>query len=165
MPQIAENGQRPLPRAAGGILVTSGADAAVLAALRSAAESEGAHTEIIAPVAGGVDASDGTVLPGRQIDGAPSVLFDAVAIIAAPEGARTLAAHPAARDFVSDAYTHCKFIGYTSGAAPLLQAAGVHVNGEAEPDDGFISLDKHPAEDFITHCRQLRFWDRQQAIA
>ncbi len=148
-----------------GILVTAGADAAVLAGLRSAAEAEGANTEIIAPVAGGVDASDGSLLPGKQIDGAPSVLYDAVAIIAAPEGARALAANPAARDFVSDAFAHCKFIGYTSGAAPLLQAAGVHVDGETAPDDGFISLDKQPAGDFITRCRELRFWDRQLAGA
>jgi catalase len=146
-----------------GILVTSGADAGALAALRSAAESEGASTEIVAPVAGGVEASDGTVLTGRQIDGAPSVLFDAVAIIAAPEGARALAASPAARDFASDAYAHCKFIAYTSGAAALFQAAGLQVNGDGAPDDGFVSLEKHPAGDFITRCRQLRFWDRQQA--
>jgi catalase len=146
-----------------GILVTSGADAGALAALRSAAESEGASSEIVAPVAGGVDASDGTVLTGRQLDGAPSVLFDAVAIIAAPDGARALAASPAARDFVSDAYAHCKFIAYTSGTASLFQAAGLQVNDDGAPDDGFVSLDKHQAGDFITRCRQLRFWDRQQA--
>jgi catalase len=91
------------------------------------------------------------------------VLFDAVAVIAAPDGARALADSPAARDFVSDAYAHCKFIGYTSGAAPLLQAAGLQVNDDSAPDDGFISLERHQAQDFITRCRQLRFWDRQHA--
>jgi len=58
---------------------------------------------------------------------------------------------------------HCKFIAYTSGAAALFQAAGLQVNGDGAPDDGFVSLEKHPAGDFITRCRQLRFWDRQQA--
>jgi catalase len=148
-----------------GILVTDGADASALDALKSAAAAEGTNVVVVAPTAGGAEASDGAVVPGLQVDGAPSVLFDAVAIIAAPEGARKLAASPAARDFVSDAFAHCKFIAYTSGAAPLFEAAGLHVNGDGAPDDGFLSLDKHPAEDFIAQCRELRFWDRQQALS
>ena len=52
--------------------------------------------------------------------------------------------NPAARDFVTDAYAHCKFIGYTSGAEPLLEAAGLQVSGGA-PDDGLVSLDEHSA--------------------
>jgi catalase len=148
-----------------GILVTSGADAAVLAALRSAAQAEGASTEIVAAAVAGIDASDGTALAGRQLDGTPSVLFDAVAVIAAPDSALALAANPAARDFVSDAYAHCKFIAYTSGAAALFQSAGLQVNGDGAPDDGFISLEKQEAADFIARCRELRFWNRQQAAA
>ena len=76
------------------------------------------------------------------------------------DGGAELAGQPAARDFVTDAFAHCKFVGYTSGAAPLLEATGLQVSGGA-PDDGFVSLDEHSAEDFITRCRQLRFWDRQ----
>jgi catalase len=144
-----------------GVLVTNGADAGLVAALRSAAAEEKTNLEIIAPTAGGADASDGSPLPGKQLDGAPSVLFDAVAVIAAPEGARALALNPAARDFVSDAYAHCKFIGYTSGAAPLLEAAGLR--SDPAPDDGFVSLGDHKAADFLSRCRQLRFWDRLRA--
>ena len=36
--------------------------------------------------------------------------------------------------------------------------------GDTPPDGGFISLDDKPA-DFITQCRQLRFWDRLRAPA
>jgi catalase len=147
-----------------GVLVTDGANAEVLAALRAAAMTEQATVEIVAPVAGGVDASDGSLLPGKQIDGAPSVLFDAVAVIAADSAARTLATLPAARDFLSDAYAHCKFIGYTDGATPLFHAAGIGLpdGGSGPLDDGFVSLDENPAADFIARCRQLRFWDRQR---
>jgi catalase len=144
-----------------GVLVTNGADARLVAALRSAAAQEKANLEIIAPTAGGTDASDGTTLTGKQLDGAPSVLYDAVAIIATTGGATALAASPAARDFISDAYAHCKFIAYTTGAAPLLQTAGLRT--DAPPDGGFISLDDHQAADFIARSRQLRFWDRLQA--
>jgi catalase len=90
------------------------------------------------------------------------VLYDAVAIIAEPGGARALAARPPARDFVTDAVAHCKFIGYTSGAAVLFEAAGLPTDPSAE-DDGFMNLSDHPATEFIGRCRQLRFWDRQFA--
>jgi catalase len=147
-----------------GVLVTAGANAEMLAALRAAARAEQAMMEIVAPVAGGVDASDGSVVPGKQIDGAPSVLFDAVAVVVSQDGARALSALPAARDFLSDAYAHCKFVGYTSGATPLFEAVGFGTenSGSGLMDDGFVSLDEHTPADFIARCRQLRFWDRQR---
>ena len=75
----------------------------------------------------------------------------------------SLARHPAARDFVTDAYAHCKFIAHTAGAEPLLEAAGL--GGAVMPaDDGVISLDEQSAADFIARCRQLRFWDRERAV-
>jgi len=146
-----------------GVLVTTGADAESLAALRAAAAAEGAQVEIVAPAVGGVDISDGSrVAADQQVDGAPSVLYDAVAIVAEPGGARALAARPPARDFVTDAVAHCKFVGYTSGAALLFEAAGLPADPSAE-DDGFMNLSDHPAAEFIGRCRQLRFWDRQFA--
>jgi catalase len=92
------------------------------------------------------------------------VLYDAVAILAASGGARALAARPAARDFVTDAVAHCKFIGYTSGAAILFEAAGLP-RDPSSADDGFISLSDHPAAEFIARCRQLRYWHREFATA
>jgi catalase len=147
-----------------GVLVTAGADAEVLAALRSAAAAEQATVEVIAPVVGGIDASDRSLVTAdQQVDGAPSVLYDAVAVIASPGGARALATNPTARDFLADAYAHCKFIGYTSGAAPLFDATGLELDSDAVTrDGGIISLDSRSATDFITGCRQLRFWDRQR---
>jgi catalase len=144
-----------------GLLITNGADAEIIAALRGAAEAEGATVEAVTPVAGGVDASDGSVIPGKQVDGAPSVLFDAIAIVADPDAAHALAANPAARDFVSDAYAHCKFIAATAGAEPLFAAAGLADGAIA--DGGFVDLGEQTPADFIARCRQLRFWDRQRA--
>jgi catalase len=147
-----------------GVLITNGADAEALAALRAAATAEQAAVEIVAPAVGGVDASDGTRVQARQqIDGAPSVLYDAVVILASPGGARALAARPAARDFVTDAVAHCKFIGYTSGASVLFEAAGLPADPSGV-DEGFVSLDDYPPAEFIARCRQLRHWDRQRAM-
>ncbi|MBL7406489.1 catalase HPII, partial [Escherichia coli] len=75
---------------------------------------------------GGVEAADGTLIPAKQmIDGGPSVLYDAVAIIVSPEGAAELEQEATARDFVADAFAHCKFIAHVDAAAPLFAKAGV----------------------------------------
>jgi catalase len=144
-----------------GVLVTDGADAALIAGLQAAAQQEGALVEFVAPAIGGVETSDGKRIEAdQQIDGGPSVLYDAVVLLVSAAGASKLAREPAARDFVTDAYAHYKFIGYTSDAAPLLGATGV----SELRDGGFIELGSNgSAEGFLTACRQLRFWEREAA--
>ena len=67
----------------------------------------------------------------------------------------------AARDFVADAFAHCKFIAYVPGAIPLLQKAGV----DPEADEGLIVLDGSKAiASFIQSCRKLRLWGREMAV-
>ncbi len=140
-----------------GVLVTDGVDAGILSALQIAAVTEGVTVEIVAPTVGGVDASDGTLLPADQkIDGGPSVLYDAVAVLASKEGALALAQEPAARDFVTDAYAHAKFVGYTPEAEALFAATGV-----GPLDDGFVPLvDGTGPQELLTRCRELRYWTR-----
>ena len=76
--------------------------------------------------AGSIMAYMGTNAPaGQKIDGGPSVLYDAVILLASKHGAAALAVQPVVRDFVADAYAHCKFIGYTGDASPLFEAAGL----------------------------------------
>ncbi|MER8481194.1 catalase [Mesorhizobium sp. M1322] len=145
-----------------GVLVSPGADAALLKNLQAAIEKESAVMEVIAPKVGGVEAADGSLIAAKHmIDGGPSVLFDAVALILSEEGAERLTGEAAARDFVADAFAHCKFIGFTSGAVPLLQKAGV----DPEADEGMIGLDDPKAiTGFIEGCRKLRLWSREMAV-
>jgi catalase len=145
-----------------GILVTEGADAAKLAELTAAAEEAKVNVELVASAVGGVETSDGHRVPvGHKIDGGPSVLYDAVVVLAAKDGAEALAVLLAARDFVTDAYVHCKFVGYTGDAAPLFEAAGLsHLM-----DNGFVSLDETAPAEFISRCGRLRFWSRQLSAA
>ena len=142
-----------------GVLMTDGLNARLLSALEAVAKKEGAMVERVAPAVGGVKASDGSVLPAHhKIDGAPSVLFDAVAVLAGKDGATALANLPPARDFITDAYAHHKFIGFTPDAAPLLAKVGL---APAHLDKGFVELGrKEDAEALIAACRNLRFWDR-----
>jgi hypothetical protein len=66
-----------------------------------------------APQVGGAEASDGSWIEADQmIDGGPSVLYDAIALLPAEAAMDDLVRESTARDFVADAFAHCKFIGY-----------------------------------------------------
>jgi catalase len=143
-----------------GALVTDGVDSKLLNALEAALQKEGAQLKIVAPMVGGVKASDGSWIEGdEKIDGGPSVLFDAVAILVSEEGVEWLQGEATARDFIADAVAHMKFIGYSPTALPLLQqTAGM-------TDAGFIELsDPSDVPGFVQTCRMLRFWEREEKV-
>ena len=146
-----------------GILVSDGAPAALVEALVEAVKSLPAVYEIIAPKTAGAVLDDGTVAQAKQkIDGGPSVLYDAVVLALSPEGAALLAKDKTAKDFVSDAFAHCKFIGYTSAAELLLTKAGI---APEDFDEGMIALEgPQDVPAFLAQCGQLRFWTREMAI-
>ena len=144
-----------------GVLVTDGADSGVLAALREAAEAAQVTVEIVAKAVGGARLTDGTLVPAEQkIDGAPSVLYDAIVVLASDSGAAELALLPAARDFVTDAYAHAKFIGHSPAVRALFEATGL----DKHLDDGFFAVtDAGSVAGFLAACRGLRNWERQLA--
>jgi catalase len=157
---IINNGPESFEGRKLGAFVTDGVDAALLKALKSALEKEGAMLKIIAPIVGGVKASDGSWIDAdEKIDGGPSVVFDAVAILVSEEGARMVANEATVRDFIADAFAHLKFIAYDKSAAPLLAKAGVAV------DAGVIELKAaKDAAGFVKSCRALRLWDREAKV-
>ncbi len=109
-----------------GILFDEGSDAAALDALVEACLAEGASVKLVAPRLGGATLSDGRRQPAdAQLAGAPSVVFDAVAIVLAVEAGARLAKESAAVDFAAFAWAHLKAIAFDAGAAPVLQAANV----------------------------------------
>ncbi len=159
---IIENGPKSFAGRKLGVLVGDGADGKLLLALQTAAKKEGAMIELIAPKVGGAVLADGSLQPAHyMIDGGPSVLFDAVALLLTPEAAERLCREAAALDFVADAFAHCKFIAFTPGAEPLLLKAGV----APDADEGLVPLAKAgDAATFITECRKLRLWARESAV-
>jgi catalase len=160
---IALNGPKNFKGRKLGILVSEGVDAKLLASVKAAALKEGATVEIVAPTIGGVTASDGSqVAADHRINGGPSVLFDAVAILVSKEGATKLLPEATAKDFVSDAYAHLKFIAYNDSASALLDKAGVSA---ASRDKGTVLL-KDPKDSvaFMKDCYQLRLWSRESKV-
>lgn len=140
-----------------GILVSDGADGAMIASIKAAVESDGGAVKIVAPKIGGVRLKDGKTLKADgQLAGTPSVLFDAVAIIVSEAGCAGLVKEGAAIDFARDAFGHLKAIGYSAEAKPLLDKAGV------EPDDGIVALGK-TAEAFLVPAR-TRQWVREPKV-
>jgi catalase len=157
---ILRNGPQSFAGRKIGALVADGVDARLLATLKKAVSSAGAMLELVAPQVGGVEASDGTLVPAQQkVNGGPSVLYDAVAILLSEEGAALLAHDAAAKDFVSDAFAHAKFIGYSPQSMPLLEKAGVSF------DDGCVVLSKAAdVAGFLEKCGELRFWEREATV-
>ncbi len=139
-----------------GVMISDGFDGTLLKALEQAVTDTGAVLRVVAPRIGGATCSKGDLHPVTdQIGGAPSVLFDAVAII---PGDDNLASSPAAIDFLNDAYVHCKFIGVSAAADDLLDACGL----SRDDDDGIFALtDAVSASDLLDACRSLRVWDRE----
>ncbi len=140
-----------------GILVSEGADGALVAAIKAAVEGEGGTVKIVAPKIGGVTLKGGKTLKADgQLAGTPSVIFDAVAIVLSEAGCAALLKEGAAVDFAKDAFGHLKAIGYSAEAKPLLDRAGV------EKDDGIVVLGKD-AEAFLTPAR-TRQWAREPGV-
>ena len=159
---IVENGPKRFEGRKLGILVTDGVDAKLLNGLITAVNKEKGMCELIAPKVGGVTASDGSLVKAHHmIDGGPSVLFDAVALLTSAEAINDLVTEAAARDFVADAFQHCKFIGYDQSAMPLLDKAGI----TDALDEGVLAL---PGEDglsgFVSELGKLRVWGREPSV-
>ncbi|AXT39931.1 catalase [Alteromonas sp. BL110] len=140
-----------------GILVSDDLDGELLSNVKTALDNEGAMYEIVAPQIGGVTCDKGNSVDAQQkVDGGPSVLYDAVLLLMSKSGAEKLAGKPEAKDFVSDAFAHNKFIGYTDAAMPLIQAVGL----DSMMDEGFVDLKQKSADEFIKTLRGIRYWAR-----
>ncbi|HEX3881501.1 MAG TPA: catalase [Stellaceae bacterium] len=146
-----------------GCLVTDGADRALVDGLRNSVEKEGARLAIVTPHVGGAMLADGALLAADMgLDGSPSILFDAVALIVAEAGAAKLAKDAVAVNFVADAFNHLKVIGFVAAAEPLLFRAGI----AAELfDAGIVRLGDPPGTaTFIAAAKKMRVWDREAKV-
>lgn len=159
---IVERGPQRFEGRKLGILITDGVDAKLLDGLTKAISKEKAVFELVAPKVGGVQASDGSWIEAHHmIDGGPSVLFDAIALLTSTAAIEDLVQEATARDFVADAFQHCKFIGYDQSAMPLLEKAGI----ADALDEGVITL---PGEEglasFVSALGKLRVWGREPSV-
>lgn len=159
---ILKNGPSSFAGRKLGLYICDGADAELVGALENAFKAEGATVVIVAPHIQGATLSDGSQKPAAEkIDGGPSVVFDAVALVLSDKEGKTLAQNKPSQDFVSDAFAHAKFIAWTDAAMSLLKAAGV----ADKLDDGCIAIGSGNVDAFVERCRDLRFWSREDKMA
>lgn len=159
---IVKNGPPSFKGRKLGILLSDGADAALFNGLVKAIDKVGAIYEVIAPKIGGVNLSDGTKVAAKQkIDGGPSTLFDAVAVVVSDEGAALLATDAATQDFVRDAFGHCKYIGLTKEAQPIFLKGGI----ADDLDEACLALaTANDAAAFVDAIAGLRYWPRELKV-
>ena len=137
------------------ILIADGSDGAMVDKIKRQAEKAGAMVKLIAPKmnvtlkGGRVQAADG------QLAGSPSVLFDAVASVLAPEQGEKLTRESAAVAWFADAFAHLKAIAACGGTQPILHKAGV------EADAGVMAIED--VEGFLAAAR-TRQWDREPKV-
>jgi catalase len=143
-----------------GVLITNGFDAGLLAAIKTAAKAEKAAVAVIAPKVGGAKDSSGKPAPAdMSLSGGPSVIFDAVVILATETEAEKLASEAGAVDWVRDAFGHLKVIAHTEGANILLSRAAVKV------DEGVISIgDGKSISTFIKQAKGGKIWEREPTL-
>ncbi len=149
---IVKQGDPPMKGRKVAILFDEGSDKAAIDKLKAEVEAAGGSALLIAPKVGGLKVNAGMLKADGQLAGSPSVLFDAVAIVLAPEAAAKLCREGAAVQFVMDAFGHVKTIGHDAGAKALLDKAGV------EPDAGVVSLDQ------FAKVAPKRHWDREPKV-
>ena len=149
---IVAQGDPPIKGRKVAILFDEGSDMAEIEAVTAAVTKAGGAVFTVAPKVGGLKLKGGTLKANGQLAGSPSVLFDAVALVLAPEAAAKLCKEGAAVQFVMDAFGHVKTIGHNAGAQALLDKAGV------EPDAGVVAL-----ADFAKVAPK-RHWDREPKV-
>ena len=139
-----------------GILLGAGFDASLKKDLVSHIEKEGAKAAIVtAKIQGEVDSQGQLHLADKALRASPSVLFDAVVVLAGTEGDKKFAVDPNALAFLMDAKRHCNAVGF-SHIPSLSKKVGL----EEEP--GIVEIKGQAGvKSFITAGLAGRFWERE----
>jgi catalase len=135
-----------------GILFAEGSDKASIDKLKADIEAAGGTVKLVAPKVGGIPVKGGTLKADEKLDGAPSVVFDAIASVLMPDAAEKLTRNAAAIQWFADAYAHCKTIGHCKGTQILLDKANV------EKDEGVV-----PWEELVK-VGPVRHWAREPKV-
>jgi catalase len=139
-----------------GVLLGAGFDAKIKKDLLSQIKSEGAKAAIVTSKIHGERDAQGQLVPADMaLRASPSVLFDAIVILAGQEGDKKLAADPNAIGFLMDAVRHCKAVAF-AGIPSLAKAAGVKEGPGVADITG-----KAGVKGFINAARTGRFWERE----
>jgi len=171
---MASSGKNGIATRKVAVLAADGFDDADLSTIKKAVTSAGGQVKIIGPRLGTLTGAQGTELPvDFSFLTAGSVLFDAVYVPGGENSVASLMKIGKALHFLTEAYTHCKTIAATGGAAALVTAALLGPDEMVKPQPERTLLDADPgillygaatahmAAQFITAIGQHRHWERE----
>lgn len=139
-----------------GILVAKGSSHEQVKKFEDAVNAQGGMVKIVAPNKE-VELDDGTrIQADERVAGAPSVLFDAVVSIIMPDQAKKLAEDSSALDWFTDAYVHCKAIGYCPATDEFILS-----KLPVEKDSFVTPLSE--MDTFIENAKS-RLWEREPKV-
>ncbi|WP_367103814.1 catalase [uncultured Psychrobacter sp.] len=139
-----------------GILVAEGSSHEQVKKFEDAVNGQGGMVKLVAPTKE-VELDDGTrVQADERVAGAPSVFFDAVVSIIMPDQAKKLAQDSSTLDWFTDAYVHCKAIGYCPATDEFILS-----KLPVEKDSFVTPLDE--MDSFIENAKS-RLWEREPKV-
>ena len=147
-------------------LCADGVDSASVNELKSALEKGGATAKIIGINATSVKAADGKELKvDHSLHTVASVLFDAVYIPAGKGSINELKKQDKIPEFLMDMYKHCKVIGLSDDALPLLDDTTIKKKIKQADFEAFgiITGNKLSAA-FTKALSKHRFWNREATV-
>ena len=110
-----------------GVLVSHGADAKTLRMLRKAADAEGMMFAVVAPTVEGIPTARATSSRSpRRSMAVHRCCSTPSPSCSSNNRADEIGAHPGAKDFVSDAHAHKKFVAYNDAAGTLFASRRRH---------------------------------------
>ena len=104
-----------------------------------------------------MDSADKKIMAEMALSGSPSIVFDAVAVLAGSAGDKSLSAEPGSISFLMDADRHLKAIAL-AGVSNLVKKT--HVEGVVGVTDLRSSGD---ISKFIDFARNGKVWERDAA--
>jgi catalase len=147
------------------IVASDGVDGSTALAIAERLKSEGAVPVFVAPELGTIASTGAPIQADASLEVAPSVVFDAMVLAGGQSASAALAANGRALEFLKDQYRHCKAILVLSGAATLLEKAGIPTTlPNGTPDPGLLieaAGGKPPVDDFIRAVAAHRHFARE----
>lgn len=153
------------------ILAADGCDDADLNTIIDSLTSAGANAKIVGPRLGYLTTNNGNQVKIHfSLLTASSVLFDAVYVADGKASVDAFKNHPAAIEFVFEAYKHCKAVAASGAGKELFDAAGIPSKlpavAEAGTDEALVigasGSTSKVARAFITAIAKHRNWDRER---
>lgn len=136
-----------------GILFAEGSDKDAINKLKGDIEGKGGMVKLVAPRVGDTKVKGGTLSADEKLDGAPSVVFDAVISILMPDQAEKLAEDAGVVAWFADAYAHCKTIAACGGTREhLLPKANIEIDEGVPEPENFMKVGV------------VRHWDRETKV-